>query len=82
MKFLRSTTLFFGVLFSVQSWSAELPDFTELVKTLSPAVVNISTVQEVDETADQVLPFSGPNGEEIPEIFRDFFKGFQGPNGH
>lgn len=81
MTFLRSMTLFVGVLFSVQGWSAELPDFTKLVKSLSPAVVNISTVQEADDNAGQAMPFRGPNGEEIPEIFRDFFKGFQAPNG-
>ena len=54
----------------------ELPDFTRLVEKASPGVVNISTVQNRDE-AEAASPFGqfqGPNGEQIPEIFRHFFR--------
>ena len=54
---------------------ADLPDFTSLVKEAAPAVVNISTVQK-SPTAEESssFDFQGPNGEEIPEIFRHFFQ--------
>lgn len=48
----------------------ELPDFTELVKQAAPGVVNISTTRQVERRA---MPFGGPQGQEIPEIFRHFF---------
>jgi len=70
-----------GLTIGTQSWAVELPDFTGLVKSLSPAVVNISTINEVKPEESQNDQFRGPNGEEIPEIFRDFFRGFQGPGG-
>ncbi|PHS62230.1 MAG: serine peptidase [Thalassobium sp.] len=58
---------------------AELPDFRELVKETSPAVVNISTVQHVQSNGFQQrygLP------EDVPEIFRHFFGApGQGPRG-
>lgn len=56
--------------------AASLPDFKELVKDTSPAVVNISTVQSAGGGDDQnpLGQFRGPNGEEIPEIFRHFFQ--------
>ncbi|PSL15554.1 serine protease Do [Marinobacterium halophilum] len=63
-------------LFSPLLSAASLPDFTELVEDASPAVVNISTVQK-RETSALSTPFGqfhGPNGEEIPEIFRHFFR--------
>ncbi|WP_415889046.1 DegQ family serine endoprotease [Neptuniibacter sp. SY11_33] len=53
--------------------AASLPDFKSLVKEASPAVVNISTVQK-NPRQGQSHPFQGPNGEEIPEIFRHFFR--------
>src|SRR5210317_1537878 len=81
MKTIRSLVLVLSVVFSVQSWAVELPDFTGLVKTLSPAVVNISTINEPDPNQGGEGSMRGPNGEEIPEIFRDFFRGFQGPGG-
>ena len=52
--------------------AASLPDFTELVEESSPAVVNISTVQ-VEEPA-QANGLGGPNMEDIPEMFRHFFR--------
>ncbi|WP_372833024.1 trypsin-like peptidase domain-containing protein, partial [Pontibacterium sp.] len=55
--------------------AASLPDFKDLVKDTSPAVVNISTVQAAAESGQGPLgQFRGPNGEEIPEIFRHFFQ--------
>ncbi|MBE9399163.1 DegQ family serine endoprotease [Pontibacterium sp. N1Y112] len=55
--------------------AASLPDFKDLVKDTSPAVVNISTVQAASERGQGPLgQFRGPNGEEIPEIFRHFFQ--------
>ncbi|MFC0269427.1 DegQ family serine endoprotease [Kushneria aurantia] len=50
-----------------------LPDFTALVKSAAPAVVNISTTRE--ESAGP-----GMNQQQIPEIFRHFF-GDQMPPG-
>ncbi len=48
---------------------AELPDFRELVKETSPAVVNISTVQHVK--AANYQQYGLP--QDVPEIFRHFF---------
>ena len=81
MKMIRSLMLIVGLAFSAQTWAVDLPDFTGLVKSLSPAVVNISTINEAKPQESQNEQFRGPNGEEIPEIFRDFFRGFQGPGG-
>ncbi len=63
------------------SWTsahADLPDFRDLVKETSPAVVNISTVQH----AQQNSALSGQYGmpDDMPEIFRHFF-GRQFPQG-
>lgn len=80
MNMIRSLMLGVGLALSAQVWAAELPDFTGLVKSLSPAVVNISTINEPEAQSDSNA-LRGPNGEEVPEIFRDFFRGFQGPNG-
>lgn len=56
--------------------AAVLPDFTDLVKEASPAVVNISTVgrEKSVSTPFGQFEFHGPNGEEVPEIFRHFFR--------
>lgn len=81
MKMIRSMVVVLGLALSMPSWAAELPDFTGLVKSLSPAVVNISTINEAKPESENSGPMRGPNGEEIPEIFRDFFRGFQGPGG-
>src|SRR5210317_1904094 len=81
MKTIRSLVLVLSVVFSVQSWAAELPDFTGLVKTLSPAVVNISTINDPDPNQGGEGSMRGPNGEEIPELCRDFCRRFQRPGG-
>jgi len=64
---------------------ADLPDFRELVKEASPAVVNISTVQHVDQR-NTMRRYGLP--EDVPEIFRHFFgqpmpygQGPQSPHG-
>ncbi|WP_373185483.1 DegQ family serine endoprotease [Halopseudomonas sp.] len=60
----------------------ELPDFTDLVEEVSPAVVNISTSRAV--TRSPVAGGPGmPDLEGMPPIFREFFEhGFpQGPQG-
>lgn len=66
----------FALLWTTLANAASLPDFKELVKETSPAVVNISTVQSASAGDDQnpLGQFRGPNGEEIPEIFRHFFQ--------
>jgi serine protease Do len=57
------------------SVKAELPDFKSLVKQAAPAVVNISTIQKVQENSSPYgFNLRGPNGEEVPEIFRHFFQ--------
>lgn len=64
-------TLLFVVLL-VLSHSAqanELPDFRALVKAASPGVVNISTTRAVASGPSM----GGFDGEDIPEIFREFF---------
>lgn len=45
-----------------------LPDFTELVKQAAPGVVNIATTREVERGQ-----LRGPQGQQIPDIFRHFF---------
>jgi serine protease Do len=47
---------------------AQYPDFTELVKKSSPAVVNIRTTRAPRNRLD------GFNDEEVPELFRRFFR--------
>lgn len=54
--------------------AVELPDFTQLVKEASPAVVNISTEQNINNRNQlNTYPFPHQGNEEIPEIFRHFF---------
>ncbi len=60
---------------SIQTFAGNLPDFTELVKDQSPAVVNISTVTHA-KTSQSGMP---PGYEQMPEIFRHFFQ--YGPRG-
>ncbi|MCM5703254.1 DegQ family serine endoprotease [Larsenimonas salina] len=52
---------------------AQLPNFTGLVKSAAPAVVNISTTREMSRS-------SAAYNQQIPEIFRHFF-GNQFPPG-
>ncbi len=50
---------------------ADLPDFRDLVKDASPAVVNISTVQHPGNANRYSQQYGLP--DEMPEIFRHFF---------
>ncbi|UTW03800.1 DegQ family serine endoprotease [Amphritea atlantica] len=74
MKLVRAT--FSLVLFwlCVSSVHAALPEFKDLVKQASPAVVNISTVQQISTQVQGVPDMQLPDGQEIPEIFRHFFR--------
>ncbi|SDS80414.1 serine protease Do [Halopseudomonas xinjiangensis] len=67
-----------AVLLSWQSVAGarSLPDFTELVEEASPAVVNISTRQNVDPRAAGMpgMQPGMPDMEGLPPIFREFFE--------
>lgn len=69
--------------FIVNAAQAALPDFIDLVDDVSPAVVNISTVNAAPEPQSQGR--IDPRLEDMPDIFRDFFgvpgapRGFGGP---
>ncbi|WKJ88664.1 DegQ family serine endoprotease [Methylomonas montana] len=72
--------LFYGVLIfllAIDASYAQLPDFTEMVKTNGDAVVNISTTQkapDIQAGADQQqMPPDMP--PEMEEFFRHFFQG-------
>ncbi|MEI6145945.1 MAG: DegQ family serine endoprotease [Methylococcales bacterium] len=60
-----------------QNGLAQLPDFTEMVKTNGVAVVNISTTQkakpEVPETAQKEVPMPEGMPPEMEELFKHFF---------
>jgi len=66
----KFTVLLFLFVFALSGRAAELPDFTKLVETASPAVVNISTVRKAGANPHA---FNGPDLEQIPEFFRHFF---------
>ncbi|HSH42216.1 MAG TPA: hypothetical protein VK973_08855, partial [Arenicellales bacterium] len=66
--------LLVAVLLAGPAKGRELPDFTDLFSENSPAVVNISTTQQLSRD-------SLPRDFEIPDLpedspFRDFFKRF------
>ena len=52
---------------------AELPEFTELVEEASPAVVNISTRQNLPQR-EVAAPGQMPDLEGLPPMFREFFE--------
>ena len=52
---------------------AELPEFTELVDEASPAVVNISTRQNLPQR-DVAIQGQIPDLEGLPPMFREFFE--------
>ncbi|RAU17766.1 serine peptidase [Nitrincola tibetensis] len=69
--------LLFSLAFALSVKAQTFPDFKTLVKEASPAVVNISTVQKAAPVSqDPFSQFRGPGSEDIPEIFRHFFRGF------
>ncbi|WP_443636232.1 DegQ family serine endoprotease [Candidatus Njordibacter sp. Uisw_058] len=67
------TILLGSLLYASLSWSARLPDFTQLVEQASPAVVNISTSRVAAQrpTGNQ---FEMPGQEQLPDIFKHFFE--------
>jgi len=58
--------------------AAALPDFSGLVETYGPAVVNISVVQGT-KTAARVPRFQMPDDEDLPQFFRNLPFQFQLP---
>ena len=74
MKFIRAVFSLVFLLFVTSGVHAALPEFTNLVKQASPAVVNISTVQQMQTRTQGMPQFQLPDGQEIPEIFRHFFR--------
>jgi serine protease Do len=76
MKLKRVLLTFFVVMIApAVGYSVELPDFTELIQDVSPAVVRITTTATVGGPHGMPLP---PD-EEIPELFRRFFDPRQMP---
>ena len=73
MRFYLFVVLLLALCGARLATAAELPDFKEIVRAHSPAVVKI-IVQQNAARADQQLP--GP--EEIPEELRRFFFFFCG----
>ena len=72
--------VFLVVLFN-QAVFAQLPDFTEMVKTNGTAVVNISTTQKAKPGPDETLK-EQPLPEGIPPEMEELFKHFyNNPNG-
>ncbi|MDP2506803.1 DegQ family serine endoprotease [Oceanobacter sp. 3_MG-2023] len=65
--------LFPVVLLLASAVHASLPDFRDLVKEASPAVVNISTIQHVSSGSSSSYQQRYGLPEDVPEIFRHFF---------
>lgn len=82
MKLLKATFSLVLCFLMASAAHAQLPEFRELVKQASPAVVNISTVQEAPSRNSNAPHFQLPDGQEIPEIFRHFFRMPPGGNGN
>jgi serine protease Do len=87
---IKRTIIFFGlfVFAAVANASRGLPDFTDLVETYGPAVVNISTIQKKKISKREELrrhmpdmPEGGPFGEWFKRFF-DEEGGNEGFNGH
>ncbi len=69
------TAVLFVLTVTVVEARGSLPDFTVLAEELSPAVVNISTVQKTQKTSEVLrhhLP-QMPEGTPFDELFRRFF---------
>ncbi len=63
-----------SALLSAPGQARELPDFTDLVETQGPAVVNISTTQTIKQSPQaQLSPFE--DNDPAQEFFRRFFPG-------
>ncbi len=74
--------LLLALTFSVGSAASRLPDFVDLAKDNSPAVVNISTTQTISAHGHPALP-PGFTIPDLPEDspFNDFFRRFFGAPG-
>ncbi|MFZ2451136.1 MAG: DegQ family serine endoprotease [Methylovulum miyakonense] len=74
-----SLCMFLGVLVS-QNVLAQLPDFTEMVKTNGVAVVNISTTQKAKPSPDGAAKPQLPEGmpPEMEELFKHFYNNPEG----
>lgn len=66
----------FLIVFFNQDALAQLPDFTEMVKTNGSAVVNISTTQKARPEAEENLKEPPPLPEGIPPEMEEFFRHF------
>lgn len=71
--------LFLGILLfglAINTSQAQLPDFTEMVKTNGDAVVNISTTQKTPDAQASVDPQQMPQDmpPEMEELFKHFFQ--------
>ncbi|MCW8885382.1 MAG: DegQ family serine endoprotease [Motiliproteus sp.] len=70
----RSFGALFALCFVIKAAQAsQLPDFTELVEQASPAIVNISSVQNGSGGDDDKRMPEGYDPEQLPEIFKHFF---------
>lgn len=75
-KMWTELSVFFAwLLLSLNVQAANLPDFTELVATNAPAVVNISAVSKQEkQTLSQLAPnLQIPEGTPFDDLFRHFF---------
>ncbi|MFX4228446.1 MAG: Do family serine endopeptidase [Porticoccaceae bacterium] len=68
----RYLLLTIAVLFSSSALSVDLPDFTDLIKQTSPAVVKINTFNDAPVSESGVDP-------SIPPYFREFFERYSQP---
>ena len=77
---LKNIVCFLAFFIVISPVSAELPDFTEMVKENGDAVVNVSTTQKTPELSKQFKSQKMPEGvpPQMEEFFRHFFNG---PNG-
>lgn len=70
--------LFFFLLVA-QASAVELPNFTELVKQQSPAVVNISTSYKSNKKSFHSFPAPKDDSPDLNDLFRHFFDSEEGP---
>ena len=70
LALLITFTLMFAVTLITQAQARSLPNYVDLVAKNAPAVVNITSIRKPPPQNKQELP----NGEEVPEFFKHFFK--------
>ncbi len=69
MKNAISLWMFGLFLLTATAAHGRVPDFADLIENTSPAVVQIGTVQKVSSGQRRL-----PQGQQIPELFREFFE--------